>query len=128
MTLNSLLRTYQILTNDDQMIIFCLSYFITTVLHCGWRRWILIKKKSTSLVLKTVWEIRGVFFCFSIIDCTCCTFSDSNLGICTLHLNQGYINSIPLSNGDPQVRVFIFITWYKAEPAWTHTLEGPHIR
>ena len=25
-----------------------------------------------------------------------------------------------------QVRVFIFITWYKAGPAWTHALEGPH--
>ena len=30
-TLNSLLQAYQILTNNDQMIIFCLSYFITTV-------------------------------------------------------------------------------------------------
>ena len=29
-------------------------------------------------------------------------------------------------NGDPQVRVFIYITWYKGEPAWTHALEGPH--
>ena len=29
-------------------------------------------------------------------------------------------------NWDPQVRVFIFITWYKGEPAWTHALEGPH--
>ena len=28
--------------------------------------------------------------------------------------------------GDPQVRVFISITWYKGEPAWTHALEGPH--
>ena len=26
----------------------------------------------------------------------------------------------------PQVRVFIFITWYKGKPAWTHALEGPH--
>ena len=25
-----------------------------------------------------------------------------------------------------QVRVLIFITWYKAGPAWTHALEGPH--
>ena len=25
-----------------------------------------------------------------------------------------------------QERVFIFITWYKGEPAWTHALEGPH--
>ena len=24
-------------------------------------------------------------------------------------------------------RVFIFITWYKGEPAWTHALEGPHL-
>ena len=31
-----------------------------------------------------------------------------------------------LLNGDPQVRVFIFITWYEGEPAWTHALEGPH--
>ena len=30
------------------------------------------------------------------------------------------------SNGDPQVRVIISITWYKDEPAWTHALEGPH--
>ena len=29
--LNSHLETYQILTNDDQMLIFCLSYFITTL-------------------------------------------------------------------------------------------------
>ena len=29
-------------------------------------------------------------------------------------------------HGDSQERVFIFITWYKAEPAWTHALEGPH--
>ena len=29
-------------------------------------------------------------------------------------------------HGDPQVRVLIFITWYKGEPAWTHALEGPH--
>ena len=29
--------------------------------------------------------------------------------------------------GDPQVRVFVFITWYKAELAWTHALEGPHV-
>ena len=31
MTLNSQLQTYQILTNDDQLLILCLSYFITTV-------------------------------------------------------------------------------------------------
>ena len=31
LTLNSQLQTYQILTNDDQMFILCLSYFITTV-------------------------------------------------------------------------------------------------
>ena len=24
------------------------------------------------------------------------------------------------------MRVFIFITWYTDEPAWTHALEGPH--
>ena len=30
-SLNSQLQPYQILTNDDQMLIFCLSYFITTV-------------------------------------------------------------------------------------------------
>ena len=24
------------------------------------------------------------------------------------------------------MRVFIYITWYKGEPAWTHALEGPH--
>ena len=29
--LNSQLQPYQILTNDDQMLILCLSYFITTV-------------------------------------------------------------------------------------------------
>ena len=29
--LNSQLQTHQILTNDDQMLILCLSYFITTV-------------------------------------------------------------------------------------------------
>ena len=31
LTLNPQLQTYQILTNDDQMFILCLSYFITTV-------------------------------------------------------------------------------------------------
>ena len=31
LTLNSQLQTYQILTNNDQMLILCLSYFITTV-------------------------------------------------------------------------------------------------
>ena len=31
MALNSQLQTYQILTNNNQMHIFCLSYFITTV-------------------------------------------------------------------------------------------------
>ena len=30
-TLNSLPQTYQILKNDDQLLILCLSYFITTV-------------------------------------------------------------------------------------------------
>ena len=25
-----------------------------------------------------------------------------------------------------QERVFIFITWNRGEPAWTHALEGPH--
>ena len=29
-------------------------------------------------------------------------------------------------NEDPHVRVFIFIMWYKAEPAWTHALEDSH--
>ena len=24
------------------------------------------------------------------------------------------------------MRVFLFITWYKAGPGWTHALEGPH--
>ena len=33
MTLNSRLQTYQILTNDDQMLILCLSYFINTVIR-----------------------------------------------------------------------------------------------
>ena len=28
---NSQLKTYQILTNDDQLLILCLSYFITNV-------------------------------------------------------------------------------------------------
>ena len=31
LALDSRLEAYQILTNDDQMLIFCLSYFITTV-------------------------------------------------------------------------------------------------
>ena len=31
LALNSQLQTYQILTNDDQMLILCLPYFITTV-------------------------------------------------------------------------------------------------
>jgi hypothetical protein len=31
LALNSQLQTYQIVTNDDQMLILCLSYFITTV-------------------------------------------------------------------------------------------------
>ena len=31
-------------------------------------------------------------------------------------------------NGDPQVRVFISITWYKEEPAWKHALEGTHFK
>ena len=30
LALNSQLETYQILRNDDQMLIFCLSYFVTT--------------------------------------------------------------------------------------------------
>ena len=29
LSLDSRLETYQILTNDDQMVILCLSYFIT---------------------------------------------------------------------------------------------------
>ena len=33
LTLNSWLQTYQILTNDDEMFILCLSYLITTVLE-----------------------------------------------------------------------------------------------
>ena len=37
------------------------------------------------------------------------------------------LRSTVKKNGDPQVRVFIFITWYKGEPAWTHALEGPHV-
>jgi hypothetical protein len=36
LALNSQLRTYQILTNDDQMLILCLSYFITTVPKINW--------------------------------------------------------------------------------------------
>ena len=32
LSLNSQLQTYQILTNDDQMFILCLSYFVTAVL------------------------------------------------------------------------------------------------
>jgi hypothetical protein len=32
LVLNSKLQTYQILTNDDQMLNMCLSYFITTVI------------------------------------------------------------------------------------------------
>jgi hypothetical protein len=34
LTLNSQLQTYQILTNDDQMLILRLSYFITTSCTC----------------------------------------------------------------------------------------------
>ena len=34
LTLNSQLLTVQILTNDVQVLIFCLSYFITTVPFC----------------------------------------------------------------------------------------------
>ena len=33
--LNSPLQTYQILTNDDQILTLCLYYFITTVLPIG---------------------------------------------------------------------------------------------
>ena len=32
MALNTQLQTYQILTNNDQMLIVCLSYFVTTVI------------------------------------------------------------------------------------------------
>ena len=32
LVLKSQLQTYQILTNDDQIFILCLSYFITTVM------------------------------------------------------------------------------------------------
>ena len=32
MALDSRLETYQILTNDDQMLILCLSYFITKII------------------------------------------------------------------------------------------------
>ena len=35
LALNSQLQAYQILTNDDQMLILCLSYFITTVIIIG---------------------------------------------------------------------------------------------
>ena len=42
------------------------------------------------------------------------------------HINYCDIGTKFKTNGDPQVRVFIFITWYKGEPAWTHALEGPH--
>ena len=39
MALNSQQQTNQILTNDDQMLILCLSYFITTVLCQFQRSW-----------------------------------------------------------------------------------------
>ena len=44
-----------------------------------------------------------------------------------LKKNPNYFNFI-LFFGDPQsqARVFIYITWYRAGPAWTHALEGPH--
>ena len=37
-----------------------------------------------------------------------------------------FSNCCKQNYGGPQMRVFIFITWYKGEPAWTHALEGPH--
>ena len=36
LALNLQLQTYQILTNDDQMLILCLSYFIATVQDLFW--------------------------------------------------------------------------------------------
>ena len=35
LALDSSLQTYQILTNDDEMLILCLSYFSTTVIKIG---------------------------------------------------------------------------------------------
>ena len=54
----------------------------------------------------------------------------TNEGSRLLHLNFDWLFQSPCflkgHNGDPQVRVFMIITWYKGEPAWTHALEGPH--
>ena len=36
--------------------------------------------------------------------------------------SYGFFGNYPQS----QVRVFLFITWYKTGTAWTHALEGPH--
>ena len=46
MILNLQLRTYQVLTNDDQMLVLCLSYIMTTVLKNERNR--LIEKVSAS--------------------------------------------------------------------------------
>ena len=43
--------------------------------------------------------------------------------------NRGFVlegSVIFVSNPQSQVSVFLFITWYKVGPAWTHALEGPH--
>ena len=44
-----------------------------------------------------------------------------------LALEVECFDSSPGSMGQSQVRVFIFISWYKAGPAKTHALEGPHL-
>ena len=56
-----------------------------------------------------------------------CRFS--NFKICCFFFRTPVVVSnfeVLYHNGDPQVRVFMFITWYKGKPAWTHALEGPH--
>ena len=54
-----------------------------------------------------------------------CSAQNVNKKISPLKKLFAYVEKF--NNGDPQERVFIFITWYKGEPAWTQALEGPHI-
>ena len=64
MTLNLWLQNYQILINDDQMLILCLSYFITTVrtnqfrlniLACTFPKFYVYKHKGWINAMIMIW-------------------------------------------------------------------------
>ena len=63
--LNSPLQTYQILTNDDQMLILCLSCFKTTVLFFS-KDWLYTKKNVLKKILLVLYySLVGQFDIFS---------------------------------------------------------------